>query len=53
MDRDIGHIAELNPEIPQLLLNNQLVFEPHEWDHFYEGLCDESASKIMAALGWQ
>jgi NAD-dependent deacetylase sirtuin 1 len=45
-------IAELNPEIPQFLINNQVVYEPHEWDYCFLGSIDDSVKLICDKLGW-
>jgi len=46
-------IAEINPKIPQILINNELVAKPHEWDYFFEGSCDTSVRYIGEQLKWK
>lgn len=47
-----GVIAELNPQIPQFLINNQVVYEPHEWDYCFLGNIDDSVKLICDKLEW-
>jgi len=45
-------IAEINPNVPQILINNELVAKPHEWDYFFEGPCDTTAYYFGEKLNW-
>lgn len=38
--------------MPQILINKQLVMDPHEWDYFYEGPSDDAVIKIAQDLNW-
>lgn len=42
----------MHPEVPQLLINNQVVYEPHEWDYCFLGNIDDSVKLICDTLGW-
>jgi len=46
-------IGEVNPNIPQILINNEIVAKPHEWDYFFEGTCDGSVKEIAKMLSWK
>ncbi len=38
--------------MPQLLINNQVVYEPHEWDYCFLGNIDDSVKLICDQLAW-
>uniref|UniRef100_A0A6B2L6P9 Deacetylase sirtuin-type domain-containing protein n=1 Tax=Arcella intermedia TaxID=1963864 RepID=A0A6B2L6P9_9EUKA len=45
-------INEINPETPQILINNEIVGGAHEWDYFFEGPCDDSIKSLSQKLSW-
>jgi len=45
-------IGELHPNVPQILVNNELVAKPHEWDYFFQGPCDDTVTDLTKSLQW-
>jgi NAD-dependent SIR2 family protein deacetylase len=45
-------IAEINPEVPQILINKELIYEPHEWDYALLGDLDQNVQMICDRLQW-
>jgi hypothetical protein len=45
-------IAEINPEVPQILINKELVYEPHEWDYALLGDLEQNIKMICDKLKW-
>jgi len=46
------YLGELYPNVPQILLNNELVAKPHEWDIFFQGPCDQTVTELAKSLEW-
>ncbi|GAM28340.1 hypothetical protein SAMD00019534_115160, partial [Acytostelium subglobosum LB1] len=42
----------LNANIPQILVNRELVGQPHQFDYAYLGDCDDFVRDLENKLGW-
>lgn len=45
-------IGQINKDVPQILINRELVAKPHEFDVFLEGDCDTHVKELCTRLSW-
>eukprot|EP01133_Synstelium_polycarpum_P015821 gene15821-18801_t len=42
----------MDPNIPQILVNREIVGQPHQFDYVYQGDCDHFVKDIENKVGW-
>lgn len=51
--KPVAYVPEvIKPEVPQILVNRELVAQPHEFDYAYLGDCDAFVIEVCKRLGW-
>ena len=46
-------MGDVAPQTPQLLLNRELVAQPHQFDHAFLSNIDTTVERICESLGWE
>lgn len=50
--RSADIIGQISKDVPQILINRELVAKPHEFDVYLEGDCDTHVRELCGRLNW-